>query len=106
MRTLSIISNVPVVTPSVSRATPPGVAGSADHYAEVLGKDEARQACLCQGLHALVGEGMGCVVVAQRPSSSKPDRGVVEFEVRVTNQHDVVAQHGIKTMLIARKDPR
>ncbi|MGW4434989.1 MaoC/PaaZ C-terminal domain-containing protein [Streptomyces sp. NPDC004596] len=45
-------------------------------------------------------------VVAQRPSSSKPDRGVVEFEVRVTNQHDVVVQHGIKTMLIARKDPR
>ncbi|WP_406358101.1 MaoC/PaaZ C-terminal domain-containing protein [Streptomyces sp. NBC_01635] len=42
-------------------------------------------------------------VTAQRPSSSQTDRGIVEFEARVVNQHDAVVQHGLKTMLISRE---
>jgi acyl dehydratase len=42
-------------------------------------------------------------VVAQRSSTTKPDRGVVEFEVRLLNQHDAVVQRGLKTLLVARE---
>lgn len=45
-------------------------------------------------------------VADRRLSSAKPDRGRVEFEVRVVNQHDGVVQHGVKTMLIARAAAR
>lgn len=33
-------------------------------------------------------------VATLKPSSSKPDRGVVTFDVQVTNQHDEVCQDG------------
>lgn len=39
----------------------------------------------------------------QRRSTTRPDRGIVAFGVRVLNQHDDVVQHGVKTMLIARE---
>lgn len=44
-------------------------------------------------------------VVARRPSESRPDRGVVEFGVRVLDQRGTVVQRGVKSMLIARKEP-
>lgn len=39
-------------------------------------------------------------VVEQRRSTTKPDRGVIDFAVRVINQHGDVVQQGVKTMLI------
>ncbi len=42
-------------------------------------------------------------VVEQRPSTTKPDRGVVEFAVDVVNQDGATVQRGLKTMLIARR---
>ncbi|MDF1704913.1 MAG: MaoC/PaaZ C-terminal domain-containing protein [Aeromicrobium sp.] len=41
-------------------------------------------------------------VVARSSAPGKP-RGVVEFDVRVLNQHDDLVQSGVKTMLISRK---
>ena len=43
-------------------------------------------------------------VVTQRPSTTKTDRGVVEFAVTVLNQHDTVVQKGVKAMLIAKEN--
>lgn len=43
-------------------------------------------------------------VVEQRPSTTRPDRGVVEFAVAVINQDGTPVQRGRKTMLIARAD--
>ncbi|MEZ7005928.1 MaoC/PaaZ C-terminal domain-containing protein [Streptomyces sp. AD55] len=42
-------------------------------------------------------------VADRRASSSRPDRGIVEFEVRVVNQDGALIQHGRKTMLLARE---
>src|SRR3954452_24962185 len=38
-----------------------------------------------------------------RPSSSKPDRGVVTFNVQVTNQHDEVCQEGQWVVMFRRQ---
>lgn len=46
---------------------------------------------------------VGYEVVTQRASASRPDRGVVEFDVTVLNQHCAVTQRGIKTLLVARR---
>ncbi|MBA6440762.1 MaoC/PaaZ C-terminal domain-containing protein [Streptomyces sp. GMR22] len=42
-------------------------------------------------------------VAEARPSSSKPDRGVVTFNVQVTNQHDEVCQEGQWLVMFRRK---
>lgn len=42
-------------------------------------------------------------VVEIRPSSSKPDRGVVTTRVRVINQHGVVCQEGLWAVLLAKR---
>ena len=42
-------------------------------------------------------------VVEVRPSSSKPDRGVVATRVQIVNQNGVVAQEGIWTVLLSRR---
>jgi acyl dehydratase len=44
-------------------------------------------------------------VAAKRASTTKPDRGVVEFAVRVLNQHETVIQSGVKLLLVARENP-
>jgi acyl dehydratase len=46
--------------------------------------------------------GVAYEVTSARASSSKPDRGVVEFAVRVLNQDGEVVQRGTKTMLVSR----
>jgi acyl dehydratase len=38
-----------------------------------------------------------------RPSRSKPDRGVVDFDVAVVNANGVVQQRGLWTLLWARR---
>ncbi|MER6531063.1 MaoC/PaaZ C-terminal domain-containing protein [Streptomyces sp. NPDC001508] len=38
-----------------------------------------------------------------RPSSSKPDRGIVTFDVQVTNQNDEVCQEGQWIVMFRRK---
>jgi acyl dehydratase len=50
-------------------------------------------------------------VTEQRPSSSKPDRGVVTFDVRVLDADGTLLQRGTKSLLLRRKpstmgDPR
>lgn len=42
-------------------------------------------------------------VVALRASTSRPDRGIVDFAVTVLNQHGDAIQRGTKTLLIARR---
>jgi acyl dehydratase len=42
-------------------------------------------------------------VVEVRPSTSKPDRGIVVTSVRLLNQNDVVCQEGLWTVLLARR---
>jgi acyl dehydratase len=39
-----------------------------------------------------------------RPSRSKPDRGVVTFDVEVRNQHDALCQHGQWVVMFRRED--
>ncbi|WP_270887972.1 MaoC/PaaZ C-terminal domain-containing protein [Pedococcus sp. 5OH_020] len=43
-------------------------------------------------------------VAEVRPSRSKPDRGVVTFDVEVRNQHDEVCQHGQWLVMFRRED--
>jgi acyl dehydratase len=38
-----------------------------------------------------------------RPSTSKPDRGIATFDVRVVNQHDQVCHEGQWFVMFARK---
>ena len=42
-------------------------------------------------------------VAALRPSSSKPDRGVVTFDVQVTNQYGLVCQEGQWVVMFRRQ---
>lgn len=42
-------------------------------------------------------------VAALKPSSSKPDRGVVTFDVQVTNQRDEVCQEGQWIVMFRRR---
>jgi acyl dehydratase len=42
-------------------------------------------------------------VIERRESTSKPDRGVVEFGVQVRNADGAVVQEGVKVMLVARQ---
>ncbi|MGV9863409.1 MaoC/PaaZ C-terminal domain-containing protein [Rhodococcus koreensis] len=42
-------------------------------------------------------------VVERRSSTTRTDRGVVDFEVRVLNQHDAVIQQGVKSLLVAKE---
>ncbi|MGW3953583.1 MaoC/PaaZ C-terminal domain-containing protein [Streptomyces sp. NPDC004752] len=42
-------------------------------------------------------------VAEVRPSSSKPDRGIVTFDVQVTNQNDEVCQEGQWIVMFRRK---
>lgn len=43
-------------------------------------------------------------VVEVRPSSSKPDRGIVTTKVQLLNQDGVVTQEGLWVVLLARRD--
>jgi acyl dehydratase len=42
-------------------------------------------------------------VVEIRPSRSKPDRGVVTSRVQLLNQHGIVCQEGLWTVLLSRR---
>ena len=42
-------------------------------------------------------------VTDKRPSSSKPDRGVVTVEYEVLNQDDKIVQHGTNKVLVHRR---
>lgn len=44
-------------------------------------------------------------VAAVRPSSSKPDRGIVTFDVQVLNQRDTVVQDGQWLVMFYRRRP-
>ena len=46
---------------------------------------------------------LGIDCLETRPSRSKPDRGVVRFEFRVSNQHDVVVLRYLDTVMFARR---
>ncbi|MFC9355086.1 MaoC/PaaZ C-terminal domain-containing protein [Rhodococcus sp. NPDC057014] len=42
-------------------------------------------------------------VIDQRASASKPDSGIVDFQVQVSNQHDDVIQQGVNSLLVAKE---
>lgn len=41
--------------------------------------------------------------VAGRRETSRPDRGIVELALSLTNQHDEIVQEGVKTIMVRRR---